>query len=127
MDGSLKQILMDCAKWDPLGATGYRYNDEAGMPYAYYFARTYTFAYDLLTEQEREVCRRVMKIRGDEMYRHLYPQATLWQPYSSHSNRAWHFLGEVGNRNAGRSGRSRRLGVVRDECVPQRLPSLVGR
>jgi hypothetical protein len=90
-----KQILMDCAKWDPLGATGYRYNDEAGMPYAYYFARTYTFVYDLLSEEERAVCRRVMKIRGDEMYQHLYPRH-LWQPYSSHSNRAWHFLGEVG-------------------------------
>lgn len=90
-----KRILMDCAKWDPEGATGYRYNDEAGMPYAYYFARTYTFVHDLLTEKERQVCRRVMKIRGDEMYQHLYPRH-LWQPYSSHSNRAWHFLGEIG-------------------------------
>jgi len=90
-----RRILLDCAKWDPQGATGYRYNDEAGMPYAYYFSRTYSFVYDLLTEQERETCRRVMKIRGDEMYRHLYPRH-LWNPYSSHSNRAWHFLGEVG-------------------------------
>ena len=90
-----KRILMDCAKWDPKGATGYRYNDEAGMPYAYYFSRTYTFVYDLLTEEERETCRRMMKIRGDEMYNHLCPRH-LWRPYSSHSNRAWHFLGEVG-------------------------------
>jgi hypothetical protein len=90
-----KQILMDCAKWDPKGATGYRYNDEAGMPYAYYFARTYTFVYDLLSEKERDVCRRVMKVRGDEMYQHLCPRH-LWEPYSSHSNRAWHFLGEIG-------------------------------
>lgn len=36
-----------------------------------------------------------MKIRGDEMYQHLYPRH-LWRPYASHSNRAWHFLGEVG-------------------------------
>jgi hypothetical protein len=90
-----KRILLDCAKWDPHGATGYRYNDEAGMPYAYYFSRTYTFAHDLLTEQEREACRRVMAARGREMYNHLCPRH-LWQPYSSHSNRAWHFLGEVG-------------------------------
>jgi hypothetical protein len=82
-------------RWDPKGATGYRYNDEAGMPYAYYFARTYTFVYDLLTEQQRQQCREVMRIRGDEMYRHLHPRH-LWQPYSSHSNRAWHFLGEIG-------------------------------
>jgi len=90
-----KRILLDCAKWDPKGATGYRYNDEAGMPYAYYFSRTYTFVNDLLTEEERETCRKVMKIRGDEMYGHLCPRH-LWNPYASHSNRAWHFLGEVG-------------------------------
>ncbi len=90
-----RRILLDCAEWDPKGATGYRYNDEAGMPYAYHFSRTYTFVYDVLTEEERERCRRVMKVRGDEMYDHLCPRH-LWQPYSSHSNRAWHFLGEVG-------------------------------
>ena len=90
-----KRILLDCAQWDPKGATGYRYNDEAGMPYAYHFSRTYSFVHDLLSEQERQQCRRVMKVRGEEMYRHLYPRH-LWRPYSSHSNRAWHFLGEVG-------------------------------
>ena len=90
-----RKILMECAEWDPKGATGYRYNDEAGMPYNYYFARTYTFINDLLTEAEREKCREVMRIRGREMYEHLCPRH-LWSPYSSHSNRAWHFLGEVG-------------------------------
>ncbi len=90
-----KRILLECAKWDPKGSTGYRYNDEAGMPYNYYFARTYSFVNDLLTEKEKEICRRVMKVRGEEMYRHLCPRH-LWQPYASHSNRAWHFLGEMG-------------------------------
>ena len=90
-----RRILMECAKWDPKGSTGYRYNDEAGMPYNYYFSRTYTFVNDLLSEKEKEICRRVMKVRGDEMYNHLCPRH-LWQPYASHSNRAWHFLGEVG-------------------------------
>ncbi len=90
-----KRILLECAKWDPKGSTGYRYNDEAGMPYNYYFSRTYTFVNDLLSEQEKQICRKVMKIRGDEMYQHLYPRH-LWQPYASHSNRAWHKLGEIG-------------------------------
>ena len=90
-----RRILMDCARWDPKGATGYRYNDEAGMPYASRFSRTYSFVNDLLSEEERQVCRRVMKIRGEEMFNHLYPRH-LWSPYASHSNRAWHFLGEVG-------------------------------
>jgi len=90
-----KRILLECAKWDPKGSTGYRYNDEVGMPYAYYFSRTYTFVNDLLSEEEKKICRNVMKVRGDEMYQHLCPRH-LWRPYSSHSNRAWHFLGEVG-------------------------------
>ncbi|MHC4085472.1 MAG: DUF4962 domain-containing protein [Planctomycetota bacterium] len=90
-----KRILLECAKWEPKGSTGYRYNDEAGMPYAYYFSRTYTFVNDLLNEKEKKMCRDVMKIRGDEMSNHLCPRH-LWRPYSSHSNRAWHFLGEVG-------------------------------
>ncbi|MBL7139990.1 MAG: DUF4962 domain-containing protein, partial [Planctomycetes bacterium] len=90
-----KRLLLDCAKWDPKGATGYRYNDEAGMPYAYYFARAYTFLNDILSDAEKKTCRDVMAVRGDEMYRHLAPRH-LWQPYASHSNRAWHWLGEVG-------------------------------
>ena len=36
-----------------------------------------------------------MRIRGQEMYAHLHPRH-LWRPYGSHSNRAWHFLGEIG-------------------------------
>jgi len=90
-----KQILLECAEWNPKGATGYRYNDEAGMPYNYYLSRAYTFVHDLLSEAEREKCRAVMAVRGEEMYTHLCPRH-LWNPYASHSNRAWHFLGEVG-------------------------------
>ena len=78
---------------DPKGATGYRYN-EAGMPYNYYFSRTYTFINDLISEAEKEKCREVMTIRGREMYDHLYPRH-FWRPYSSHSNRSA-FSGEIG-------------------------------
>ena len=92
-----KELLLACAKWDPLGATGYRYNDEAGMPYNYYFCRTYTFVNDLLREEEREICRAVMKVQGQEMYDHLATEMRyLWHPYGSHAGRAWHFLGEIG-------------------------------
>ena len=90
-----REILMACAEWDPKGATGFKYNDEAGMPYAYYFSRTYSYLNDLLTEEEREACRRVMRIRGLEMDAHLNPRF-LWRPYGSHDTRSWHFLGEVG-------------------------------
>jgi len=90
-----RRILMDCAAWDPKGSTNYRYNDEAGMPYAYFFSRAYTFNYDLLSEEDRAKCREVMAVRGREMYEHLCPRH-LWSPYNSHSNRAWHKLGEAG-------------------------------
>ena len=90
-----KRLLMAAAEWDPKGSTGYRYNDEAGMPYAYYFARAYTFVNDLLSPNEKATCRQVMTVRGREMYDHL-ARRHLWRPYSSHSNRAWHWLGEVG-------------------------------
>jgi hypothetical protein len=49
----------------------------------------------LLNEEERTLCRKVMKARGDEMFEHLCPRM-FWRPYESHANRAWHFLGEVG-------------------------------
>jgi hypothetical protein len=92
-----KELLMACAKWDPLGATGYRYNDEAGMPFNYYFCRTYSFVNDLLSEEERDICRGVMKVQGQEMYHHLAVEMQyLWHPYGSHAGRAWHFLGEIG-------------------------------
>lgn len=90
-----RRLLMDAARWNPKGATGYRYNDEAGMPYAYHFSRAYTLLHDVLTEEERRRCREVMRIRGREMYDHLRP-GHIWRPYNSHANRAWHFLGEVG-------------------------------
>ncbi len=89
-----RRLLMETADWDPRGPTGYVTNDEAGMPFAYHFSRAYSLVHPLLTGLERKKCRAVMRIRGHEIYRHLFPRH-LWRPYSSHANRAWHFLGEV--------------------------------
>jgi hypothetical protein len=90
-----KRILIEVARWDVRGATNYHYNDEAGMPYVYFFARAYTFVNDLLDDGEKAKCREVIRFRGNEMYAHLNPRH-LWTPYASHSNRAWHKLGEAG-------------------------------
>jgi len=90
-----RTLLMAAAEWDPAGSTCMRYNDEAAMPYNYYFSRTYTYINDLLTEDQKRTCREVMRIRGREMYVLLNPRH-LRAPYGSHANRAWHFLGEVG-------------------------------
>ena len=88
-----KKILLAAAKWDPKGATGYRYNDEAGMPFFSRFSRAYTFLWHYLSEEERAQIRRMMTIRGEEMYHHLCPRL-FFNPCDSHGNRAWHFLGE---------------------------------
>ncbi len=95
-----KKLLLECARWDPFGASGYRYNDEAGMPYTCYFARAYTYIHELLSEEERAVCRNVAAVRGKQMYEHLYPRQ-LWDAFVSHNARAWHFLGELGIAFAG--------------------------
>ncbi|MCQ2390689.1 MAG: DUF4962 domain-containing protein [Kiritimatiellae bacterium] len=88
-----REILLAAAKWNPTGATGFRYNDEAGMPFFSRFARAYSYLNDCLSEDEKVACRRMMAIRGEEMYRHLCPRL-FFNPYDSHGNRAWHFLGE---------------------------------
>lgn len=90
-----KRLLLAAAEWEPKGSTGYRYNDEAGMPYNYLFSRTYTFLNDRLSDAEKAKCRQVMAVRGKEMYDYLAAKH-LWRPYDSHANRAWHKLGEVG-------------------------------
>ena len=90
-----KKLLLATAQWDPKGATGFIYNDEAGMPYNYHFSRTYTFLNSYLNEEEKQRCRDVMKIRGREMYDFLCPRL-LFFPYGSHDGRSWHKLGEIG-------------------------------
>lgn len=91
-----RRLLLAACSWDPKGATGYRYNDEAGMPAAYFTARTYTWLHDYLSEEDRATIRDVMAVRGKEMYDHLRGRPQTWRPYGSHANRAWHYLGEVG-------------------------------
>lgn len=90
-----KDLLMAFCKWDPRGATGYAYNDEAGMPLLYFPARAYTWAHDRFSAEEREKIVAVMQVRGGDCFKHLSGRKHLWTPYASHSNRAWHFLGEV--------------------------------
>ncbi len=90
-----RDLMMAFCEWDPKGSTNYRYNDEAAMPLLYYPTRAYTWAYDIFTPEERERIQAVMAIRGEDCYNHLHGRRHLWRPFASHSNRAWHWLGEV--------------------------------
>jgi len=90
-----RDLLMAFAEWDPEGSTNYEYNDEAAMPALYMPSRAYTWAYPALSDSDRAKIVAVMRTRGRHCYEHLRSRNHLWTPYASHSNRAWHFLGEV--------------------------------
>jgi hypothetical protein len=90
-----RDLLMALTEWDPEGSTQYRYNDEAAMPLLYMPSRAYTWAYNALSESDREAVQQMMRVRARQCFEHLHGRNHLWRPYSSHSNRAWHFLGEV--------------------------------
>ncbi len=89
-----RDLLVALTTWDPEGSTQYRYNDEAAMPLLYMTSRAYDWAYPALSEADRNAMIEMMRTRGGQCFRHLHGNH-LWRPYSSHSNRAWHFLGEV--------------------------------
>lgn len=90
-----RDLLLALTEWDPDGSTEYRYNDEAAMPLLYFPARAYTWLHGYLTEEERGRVIAMMARRGEQCFNHLHGRNHLWQPYASHSNRAWHFLGEL--------------------------------
>lgn len=90
-----RDLLVAIAAWDPEGATQYRYNDEAAMPLLYMTSRAYDWAYPALSEADRTAIVAMMRIRGQQCFDHLTGRDHLWRPYASHSNRAWHKLGEL--------------------------------
>lgn len=90
-----RDLTMALMEWDPKGSTQYNYNDEAAMPLVFLPARAYTFARDRFSGADRARLREVMRVRGEDCFNHLDRGAFLWRPYNSHSNRAWHKLGEL--------------------------------
>ncbi|GMV93131.1 MAG: heparinase [Candidatus Hydrogenedentota bacterium] len=90
-----RDLLVALTTWDPEGSTQYKYNDEAAMPLLYMTSRAYDWAYPALSEEDRNAVIEMMWIRGEQCFNHLVGRQHLWHPYASHSNRAWHFLGEL--------------------------------
>lgn len=95
-----KRLLNGILNWRVDGPSSMKYNDEAGMPILRYVSRGYTFLYDALTPEERARCQQVMRARGAEAYRILCPRR-LYEPFESHANRMFYFLGEAGIAFAG--------------------------
>ena len=90
-----RRLMLHIASWDPKGATSAAANDESSMPILYQMSRAYTWLYDYLSPEDREVIRNVMRIRGDEAYQILKRRPFESRPYGSHAGRSLGFLGEL--------------------------------
>lgn len=92
-----RKWILHLAAWNPDGPTNFKLNCEAGKPILYRLPRAYDWAWDTLTEAEREKVRTVMTRRAldawnsGEVGRGV---GHLNRPFSSHGNRTWHKLAE---------------------------------
>ncbi|HHT28576.1 MAG TPA: DUF4962 domain-containing protein [Firmicutes bacterium] len=91
-----KQLLLNFARWNPAGSTAYRQgNPEISMRLLYYIPRAYTWLYDALTEEERDIVRYSAQIRGREAHSMIKGLPFETNPYSSHPGRMLGFLGQL--------------------------------
>lgn len=91
-----KQRLLEYAKWDPLGTSSMKVNDEVGMPMLHGMSRTYSWIHDMLSPEERTRVREHMAARGEETFKRLRRKPYEQYAYDSHAGRMFHFLGEAG-------------------------------
>jgi hypothetical protein len=98
--------ILHLASWNPDGPTNFRLNCEAAKPMLYRLPRAYDWAWDALTESDRQQVRTVMTRRAQDAWNSGEVGrgvGHLNRPFSSHGNRTWHklaecaiaFLGEV--------------------------------
>lgn len=91
-----KQLLMHFARMDPSGLTSYRNGaPETAMKMLYYLPRVYTWLYDVLSEEERELVRNSARVRGQEAYSMIKGRPFETNPYGSHTGRMLGFLGQL--------------------------------
>ncbi len=90
-----RKWLLHIASWDPAGTTSLETNDECGMPILFVTSRAYDWAYDALSESDREKLRAMIRARGEEAYKKLHGAPHEQKAYDSHQGRLWHFLAEA--------------------------------
>jgi hypothetical protein len=94
-----RQWILHLASWNPDGPTHFKLNCEAAKPMLYRPGRAYDWAWDTLTEADRERVRKVALRRvqdaweSGEVGRGV---GHLNRPFNSHGNRTWHKVGEAG-------------------------------
>ena len=94
-----RAFTMALAKWDPDGPSNFALNCEAGKAMLYHPVRAYDWAYDALSEADRATFRKVWQRRAADAWKSGevgQGNGHLTRPFSSHGNRVWHKLAEVG-------------------------------
>ncbi len=94
-----RRWIRHLASWDPDGPTNFDLNCEAAKPLLHRLARAYDWAYEVLTEEEREAVRKVVARRVGDAWKSGEVgrgHGHLHRPYGSHANRTWHKIGESG-------------------------------
>ncbi|MBI3208876.1 MAG: DUF4962 domain-containing protein [Candidatus Solibacter usitatus] len=91
-----RRFTLALAAWDPDGPTNFTVNCEAAKPMLHRLARAYDWAYDVFSESERAVIRKVALRRALDAWKsgEAREGAHLSMPYGSHANRLWHKLAE---------------------------------
>jgi hypothetical protein len=84
-----KAILLGAAQWNPEGISSVMapYGDEVGLGLARSEAQTYDWLYDLLTEDERALVKKMLIARADQLLRRLTKHDFLARPENSHEGR----------------------------------------
>jgi hypothetical protein len=92
---AVRQWMLTVAGWDPKGATSAAVNDEISMPILYQLSRAYTWAYEALNPEDRQIIRDNIRIRATEAYTILRRLPFESKPFNSHAGRQLGFLGEA--------------------------------
>jgi hypothetical protein len=84
MGEAVRKWALAVAEWDPTGSTSSAINDDIAQYVLFQTARAYTWANDVFTEEERQIIRDMMRIRGNEMYDNLKRLPYESRPFHSH-------------------------------------------
>jgi hypothetical protein len=94
-----RQWILHLASWNPDGPTNFRLNCEAAKPMLYRLPRAYDWAWDTMTEVDRDKVRQAMARRAKDAWESGEigrGVGHLNRPFNSHGNRIWHKLAECG-------------------------------
>ena len=80
-----RRRLMHIVSWDPNGSTSLGHNDEPGTEIVRLAPRVYDYIHDLLTDEEREKCRRCFSVRIPQLYWALKARPFEVDPFESHA------------------------------------------